>query len=230
MFCPTTGCSRLAARRRFGGRWLLMSCPVRADDNAEANTRVLTIINSILDFSKIEAARGAWPPEWTAVAKPIRANVLFQVIEEVLPVTSPNSPSVPPTAAAEAASPAAAQAPAGPAFDEHAALRRLGGDTELFAEVVQIFLDTGPEMISSIEQAIGAGDLPATHAAAHALKGSASNFEALAVVRAALNLEMAAREKDPGRVQVAWAELRRQMPILLAALAAHAAQATPSAH
>jgi CheY-like chemotaxis protein len=162
------------------------------------------------------------------VSKPIRANMLFKVIEEVVPVTDHTPHSAPPIpAVAPADTAAVAATPAEPAFDPHAALQRLGGDTELFAELAHLFLQTGPEMMTQVEQAVGAGDCRATHAAAHTLKGSASNFEALGVVRAALKLETAARETDPGRVQVAWAELRKEMPILLAALASYAAQAAP---
>jgi signal transduction histidine kinase/DNA-binding response OmpR family regulator len=165
------------------------------------------------------------------VSKPIRANMLFKVIEEVVPMTTHTPQTAPPVAAVTptaADTPAATATVAEPAFSAHAALQRLGGDAELFAELVQLFLQTGPEMMTQVEQAVGAGDCPAIHAAAHTLKGSASNFEALGVVRAALKLETAARETDPGRVQVAWAELRREMPVLLAALTSYAVQAAPS--
>jgi CheY-like chemotaxis protein len=160
------------------------------------------------------------------VSKPIRANMLFKVIEEVVPVTTHTPQDAPTTATTTPANPAAS-APPEPPFDAGAALQRLGGDTGLFVELVQLFLQTGPEMMAQIEQAVGAGDSRAIHSSAHTLKGSASNFEALGVVRAALNLETAGRENDPGRVQVAWAELRKEMPVLLAALTAYAAQTAP---
>jgi HPt (histidine-containing phosphotransfer) domain-containing protein len=162
------------------------------------------------------------------VSKPIRANMLFKVIEEVVPVTDHTPPIAPPIAANAAAdTPAAAAPEAEPAFDPRPALQRLGGDTALLAELAQLFLQTGPEMMTQVEQAVGSGDCGSIHAAAHTLKGSASNFEALGVVRAALKLEAAARDADPGRIQVAWAELRKEMPVLLAALASYAAQAAP---
>lgn len=73
------------------------------------------------------------------------------------------------------------------------ALDRVGGDSELLAEVARLFLMDSPRSMGEIRKAIDEGDAKLLEREAHSLKGSASNFGAQPVVDAALALEQMGR-------------------------------------
>jgi len=75
-------------------------------------------------------------------------------------------------------------------------LERLGGDAALLGEMAALFLDECSAHVSSIRQAVAARDARALESAAHALRGSASNFGAERTVQAALRLELMGRQED----------------------------------
>ena len=74
-------------------------------------------------------------------------------------------------------------------LDRAAALERLEGDGALLAELAAIFVGDCPQVLGSIRQAIANRDAEAVARAAHALKGSVSNFAARRAVEQALKLE-----------------------------------------
>lgn len=55
-------------------------------------------------------------------------------------------------------------------------LSRLDGDTELATQLAAIFIDEYPRMLERLRGAIAAGSADEVRRAAHALKGSVSNF------------------------------------------------------
>jgi two-component system, sensor histidine kinase and response regulator len=55
-------------------------------------------------------------------------------------------------------------------------LSRLDGDTELATELATIFIDEYPRMLARLRGAVAAGSADEVRRAAHALKGSVSNF------------------------------------------------------
>lgn len=75
-------------------------------------------------------------------------------------------------------------------------LGRLDGDEAFLAELVALFLNDQPRLVSGIRQAVSAGDAPALARAAHTLKGSVSNFCAPAATAAAARLERASQAGD----------------------------------
>jgi HPt (histidine-containing phosphotransfer) domain-containing protein len=75
-------------------------------------------------------------------------------------------------------------------------LARLGGDAVLLGEMAALFLDECPTQVSSLRQAVAGRDARKLESAAHALRGSASNFAADRTVRAALRLEQMGRKGD----------------------------------
>ena len=85
--------------------------------------------------------------------------------------------------------------------DYDASMRRLGGDKELFAEFVQIFMTDAPRLVSDLEIAVESGDCRAVHQAAHSLKGLMSNFGAKPCCALALEFEVAGREQDVSSVK-----------------------------
>ena len=102
--------------------------------------------------------------------------------------------------------------PSSPAIiDHHAALERVGGDTELLHEIAQIFLEDYPRSLSELRDAAGQGDAHRVERTAHGLKGAAANFGAQPVVDAALALENMGRGGDLSGFSAALAALEQTL-------------------
>ena len=107
-------------------------------------------------------------------------------------------------------------------FDRVAALLRVEGDGELLLEIVEVFLEDSPRLISRLREAVESQDLRSLELAAHTLKGSLGNFCAPAAYAAAVKLEEIGRSGIAEGVQDAWVELEETMVQLrLALLALH---------
>jgi HPt (histidine-containing phosphotransfer) domain-containing protein len=78
-------------------------------------------------------------------------------------------------------------------LDTEALLARLGGDRKLLSGLVEIFLSDSPKRLRTLRQAIEGKTPEALRQAAHALKGSLSNFGAAAAAAAAKKLETLGR-------------------------------------
>jgi HPt (histidine-containing phosphotransfer) domain-containing protein len=90
-------------------------------------------------------------------------------------------------------------------FDPAAFERQTGGDAELRAEIIRMFLEDCPVRVQEIRAAVDRNDAPALVATAHALKGSAAYLSASIVRACAADLERAGRERnlDAARALVA---------------------------
>ena len=107
------------------------------------------------------------------LSKPIDQALLFDVVEQ---------------------GSAGAEAPA-VAFNRGELFDRLGGDADLMAEVIGLFLEDCPLRLAAITEAVEARDADRIRAAAHALKGAAGTIAASAVFEAAQTLERIGAEK-----------------------------------
>jgi CheY-like chemotaxis protein len=99
-------------------------------------------------------------------------------------------------------------------------------DPELLAEVVDLFLQHCPHLVSKIEAAINNNDAQALHTAAHSLKGSASNFGVKAVQETLQELETLGRMGNLDRANDAFSRLKcalQDMELALRALLPEAA-------
>jgi CheY-like chemotaxis protein len=133
------------------------------------------------------------------VSKPIQPARLWEVLSAVLSQT--------------AASADVEETSRRRVLDEEALLERCGGDDEMRSELIQLFLDEYPSLLSALRAAAVAGASAELRDAAHKLKGSASNFGAERVVAAALRLEqMGSADK------LQCEEAYRELEIALAAL------------
>lgn len=72
-----------------------------------------------------------------------------------------------------------------------AALARMGGDSDLLADVAQFFLEDAPQLMAQMRTALGDRQAVELAHAAHTLKGLASNFDAIHVQMRAAELESA---------------------------------------
>jgi CheY-like chemotaxis protein len=119
------------------------------------------------------------------ISKPVSAATLYRTVESVAVEVKPDAASV----------------------DPMALLDRFGGDRQLLRELAEIFLEDCPGRLAATVRAVKAQDAPALEAAAHALKGSASNFGAAAAVAAAERLEMMGRERTLAEADTVLLEL-----------------------
>jgi two-component system, sensor histidine kinase and response regulator len=124
------------------------------------------------------------------LSKPINQKMLFAVVEQA--------------AEGEAKPPVEALAKS-TVMNRADALERLGGDVELLADVIKIFLEDCPARLTAIKVAVDARDAAGIRAAAHALKGAASNISATSLFEAAQVME---RIGDESRLDAASAAFR----------------------
>ena len=143
------------------------------------------------------------------VTKPIQTRDFFATIESVT-ANTPFTPEFP-------GRPLQRKSQIG-SFDTAAALERVEGDMMLLKEVVSLFFEDCPKLLSDIREAINRSDARSLERAAHKLKGSVGNFSASAAFDAAFALEKMASEKDLTHVHEACrgleAEIARLEPDL----------------
>jgi HPt (histidine-containing phosphotransfer) domain-containing protein len=72
----------------------------------------------------------------------------------------------------------------------------MGGDTELLGEIIDLFLDEYPKLLSRIKDAVTNNQPEILQASAHALKGSVGNFAASDATAAAFRLENIGKSGD----------------------------------
>jgi PAS domain S-box-containing protein len=110
-------------------------------------------------------------------------------------------------------------------FDEAEVWQRINGDGEILRELVGLFLEEAPRLMSDIREALGLRDGPALALAAHTLKGSAGAFAGHPAAAAASRLERAGRDGEWARAEEAWAALQPEVARLTPALVALAGAA-----
>jgi CheY-like chemotaxis protein/HPt (histidine-containing phosphotransfer) domain-containing protein len=108
--------------------------------------------------------------------------------------------------------------PAEDVFDRSLALNGIDGDLTLFSEIVKIFVDSYPQMMSQLSEAIRQGNASELESVAHALKGSASNFGAHNAVKLAQKLETLGKSRALGPAKDVLAELELEIERLRKAL------------
>lgn len=107
-----------------------------------------------------------------------------------------------------------------PVFDRELLLERLGGDSDLVDEIVQIFLESAEEMIATVDSAVADGDAHRVERSAHALKGALLNIAAEPVAERALRLEQVGRSGELELCSQLLDELKQDYDLLLQALRA----------
>lgn len=105
-----------------------------------------------------------------------------------------------------------------PPFDYESSLARADGDQGLLGEMAGLFIESCRELLRELESSLAAGDAARVYRASHALKGSAANFNASAVVGRAACLEAQGRTGNLGGAREVFDQLCRESDILLAAL------------
>ena len=104
------------------------------------------------------------------------------------------------------------------AFDLEDALEKVGGDMEIFREIIEVFLESYPDQLREIRRAIDDRDPGLVERTSHTLKGSVGTFAAKKAYETALRLEIIGRE---GRLEEApreYSKLEQELNELDAAL------------
>jgi|SRR5579863_1186754 len=149
------------------------------------------------------------------VSKPLQVQQLFAVIESVLPsVVEEDNRTVEPV---QAQTPAGARA-SEPVFDRDLVMARVEGDMELLREIVGLFLEETPQLLSNITESIASGDPVALERAAHALKGSVGNFGTKTAYEPALRLEAMGRGREMADAHEVYLKLEKEVAFLRDAL------------
>jgi len=132
------------------------------------------------------------------ITKPFEPRELDEVIQRLIPsvgdadVRNPSSAIQNEAATADCLidpTPLARRLTEQPAVDRASLDARVEGDVELLSELIDLFLDTTPRLISDIESAIALQNTDAVQHSAHALKGAMLSIGATQAAHAALQLE-----------------------------------------
>jgi HPt (histidine-containing phosphotransfer) domain-containing protein len=124
------------------------------------------------------------------ITKPLKAAHIRQMIERWSPARSDTPPPPQPdTVRAEAEPPADEPPAAACSVDVEAALERLGDDRELLAMALSTFIESMPELLGQIREALAASDAERLQLSAHTLKGAAANVGAAQASGVACQLE-----------------------------------------
>jgi len=104
-------------------------------------------------------------------------------------------------------------------FDREEMLERLGGDTDLLADVLQVFLEECPRMFEEVRCAVDEGDSNLVRRSAHSMKGALLNISAAPAAAEASRLEVLGSEDRIDDAVPALERLRREIDRLQHALA-----------
>ena len=108
----------------------------------------------------------------------------------------------------------------GAIFNRDATLDRVQGDIELLHDIVELFLDTSPGLLSKIRESIAHRDGKGLERAAHELKGAVGNFGARYALDCSLKLEQTGRSGDFSNAEKGYLQLEKEIGCLTQALAA----------
>jgi two-component system, sensor histidine kinase and response regulator len=127
------------------------------------------------------------------IPKPIERNTLFAVVEQDTAVPAGAFDLTPLNV-----------------FNRTALLERLGGDEQLLARVVGLFLEDCPARMAAIKEAVDAQSPERIRTEAHALKGAAANLSVSELVEAARVLEQIGAEGRVEAAAAAWGRLESE--------------------
>ncbi len=154
------------------------------------------------------------------LAKPIRAEELYEMVERFAPAASHagGEHTARPAAVAEPSSPDKEPQMEQQRLDWELARERIGGSEEILRDLAELFVRESPKMMQEIRAAIDRSDHPELRRTAHTLKGSAAVFVAQPTVDAALQLEQLGARGTLDGAEEAWSELAAEVDGLLPVL------------
>jgi two-component system sensor histidine kinase/response regulator len=107
----------------------------------------------------------------------------------------------------------------GEQIDRVSLLERVEGDQELLTEMIHLFQEDAPKLLTAMRDALQRGDMAVLERSAHSLKGAVGNLSAKAAGAAAQQLEKDAKNKDAKSAKESLVQVERAVEQLLPALA-----------
>jgi HPt (histidine-containing phosphotransfer) domain-containing protein len=107
---------------------------------------------------------------------------------------------------------------AGNELDRDAILERMEGDVELLDEIVALFLEDLPRLITAMQESLANSDAAGLRMAAHAIKGSLSNFGSLPAGTLASELEAMGRNENLDNAAPVFAHFLTSLELLKPAM------------
>jgi two-component system, sensor histidine kinase and response regulator len=108
--------------------------------------------------------------------------------------------------------------PAGSVLDSVQALARLGGDGQLYAELIGFVLEDAPLLLSELQDAMDDGNATAVRMKAHALKGLVAGCGGVRAANAAQKVETAGEQGELSEISPIVESLRDELELLIHAL------------
>jgi CheY-like chemotaxis protein len=143
------------------------------------------------------------------VSKPLKPDELFSTMDALSgPIASSNAPATAPAPASEPPR----------TVDLDVLLAGFGGNRRLVNEVVDVFLEDAPAMLTRLRDAARTRDTTQLAEAAHAIKGSAGLFSQGAAYQSARRLEHLVKSGDLTKVDAACADVEADVAQLMAEL------------
>jgi HPt (histidine-containing phosphotransfer) domain-containing protein len=140
------------------------------------------------------------------LAKPVRAQELFETIEKLLQL---------PSGAVESGD---SETHAGSVLDRQQVLARFEHDKALLASLIGVFVDEWPELLAAAREAAVRQDAVEFQRVAQVLKNNLALFSAPVALAAAQNAESIARTQGIERIGDALAVLEQEIKLLAPAL------------
>lgn len=98
--------------------------------------------------------------------------------------------------------------------DHRGALRRLGGDEQLFHDLIRFFLDDAPVVLAELGTSLNGNNPPAVERAAHSLKGLVAHFGAKEAMSLAAELQKCGCEGRLGDAPHVYQRLETEVNLL----------------
>ncbi|MBK7002161.1 MAG: response regulator [Rhodoferax sp.] len=153
------------------------------------------------------------------VSKPIEPDALYAMLAHYYKDSGPRTQDVP-------SGPISSEFPSLPlplvdGLDTSAGLRRCGGKTALYLDLLAGFVRDYAQAADTLQQLLDAQDWPTAQRMAHTLKGMSATLGANAISAVCQTLETAFQEANADAARAALPELARLLAPLVAALRAH---------
>lgn len=94
-------------------------------------------------------------------------------------------------------------------------LDRLKGDQEFLKTLYGVFADDLPKKLAAIEEAMAGHDNDSLQRTAHSLKGASATVGAIALKEDAMEMELAAKNNESGKIEDLIAKLKETARITL---------------
>ncbi len=143
------------------------------------------------------------------ISKPLNPTELFEAVESVASSSDE-----------AAATPTRSRVGAVSAFDQDAALGRVGGDVAQLREIIDIYFSECPGWLTQIREGVTNGDAAVVRRGAHSLKGAVSIFGSKEVCNLAQQLETMGRDQNLAGADDVVLQLKRAIDELRPALEA----------